>query len=124
MHILLNKKAQFFILTSVVIVIVFYTLSKYINPYSFIDTSKAAENDDVFFFENVKEKAVKTVKISVPLNLENNLGEYDNFVENMASEKGFNLAFGYDVLSDKVDFSMVLTTERSTLTSSFSVNRP
>ncbi len=120
-----NKKAQFFILTTVVIVGVFYTLSKYINPYAFIDTSKAASGGETFFFDNVKEKAMKTVKISPSDdgNLTVNLNNYKNFIEKMASEKGYNFNFNYNVSTTKVDFDMILTSERMTLKSNFTVAR-
>ena len=117
-----SKKAQFFILTTVVIVGVFYTLSQYINPYAFIDTSKAASGSEAFFFDNVKEKAIKTVQISNPDegNLTANLEEYKQFVEKMASDKGYSLIFDYDVdWPNDVDFHMVLTSERMTLKADF-----
>ena len=118
-----SKKAQFFILTTVVIIGVFYTLSKYINPYAFIDTSRAASGSETFFFDNVKEKAIKTVKISLPDdgNLTANLRDYKIFVEKMASDKGYNLNFNYNVSSTKVDFDMILMSERMTLKSNFTV---
>jgi hypothetical protein len=122
---LFNKKAQFFILTTVVIVGVFYTLSKYINPYAFIDTSRTASGTETFFFDNVKEKAIKTVKISLPDdgNLTANLMNYKNFVEKMASDRGYNFNFNYNVSTLKVDFSMTLISERMTLKSNFTVAR-
>lgn len=125
MHNLFSKKAQFFILTTVVIVGVFYTLSKYINPYAFIDTSSAASGSETFFFDNIKEKAIKTVKISLPDdgNLTANLNSYKIFVEKMASDDGYSLNFNYNVSTSKVDFSMILTSERMTLKSNFTVIR-
>ena len=120
-----NKKAQFFILTTVVIVGVFYTLSKYINPYAFIDTSRVVYGSETFFFDNVKDKAEKTVKISLPDdgNLTANLGNYKTFVEKMASDEGYNFNFNYNVSPSKVDFDMILISERMTLKSNFTVNR-
>lgn len=119
-----SDKAQFFILTTVVIVGVFYTLSKYINPYAFIDTSRAASGSETFFFNNVKEKAIKTVNISSPGDLESNLAQYKNFVENMASEKGYRLTFNYTVGADNVGVYMILLSERMTLKSNFSIPIP
>jgi len=119
-----NKKAQFFILTTVVIVGVFYTLSKYINPYAFIDTSKAASGGETFFFDNVKEKAIETVRISNENELRTNLNEYKIFVEKMASDKGYSLNFNYEILITTVDFHMILTSERMTLKTDFTTNRP
>ena len=119
-----SKKAQFFILTTVVIVGVFYTLSKYINPYAFIDTSQAASGSETFFFDNVKEKAIKTVRISNETQLESNLNQYKNFVEKMASDKGYSLSFDYEILATTVDFHMILTSERMTLKADFTEDRP
>ena len=120
----LNRKAEFFILTTVVIVAVFYTLSKYINPYAFIDTSTAAGGGETFFFDNVKEKAIKTVEISNPDHLLDNLNTYKNFVESLASEKGYNMVFTYKNTTSKVDFYMSLTSPKYTLRANFTVPRP
>jgi hypothetical protein len=116
-----SRKAQFFVLTTVVIVGVFYTLSKYINPYAFVDTSRAASGSETFFFDNVKEKAIKTVNISSPGDLESNLARYKNFVENMASEKGYKLIFNYTIGTSDVDINMILVSEKITLKSNFNI---
>ncbi|KYK35689.1 MAG: hypothetical protein AYK18_02890 [Theionarchaea archaeon DG-70] len=118
----LSSKAQFFILTTVVIVGVFYTLSKYINPYAFVDTSKAAVSGETFFFDNVKEKAIKTVKLSNSGNLLSNLQMYKNYVRNLASEKGYNLELYYTNTTTLVNIQMVLTSEKYTLKSNFTVS--
>lgn len=116
-----GKKAQFFVLTTVVIVGVFYTLSQYINPYAFVDTSRAAEGGESFFFDNVKDKAIKTVEISNSSELESNLRNYKNFVEKMASEKGYNLVFYYFNDSSTVYINMVLMSQKQTLKANFTV---
>jgi len=117
-----GRKAQFFILTALVIVGVFYTLSKYINPYAFVDTSKAAGGGEIFFFDNVKDKAIKTIRISDSTNFQNNLREYKNFVENMANEKGYNLVFNYTNDSSTVNIRMVLMSQKVTLKTNFNVS--
>ncbi len=119
----LGNKAQFFILTTVVIVGVFYTLSKYINPYSFIDTSKAVEQGDYFLFDNIHGKAVKTIELSDSDNLNDNLAAYKNFVENMAAENGYILDFNYTIATDKVIIDMFLISEKLTSKSSFTVDK-
>jgi len=126
MHNLSSKKAQFFILTTVVIVGVFYTLSKYINPYSFVDTSQAMIGGEESFFDNVKEKAIKTVNISSTdtNTLKSNLGTYRNFVEQMASDKGYDLSFNYTVETTNVNMRIVLVSQKITLKSNFTVSRP
>ncbi|MCD6226828.1 MAG: hypothetical protein J7J93_03510 [Candidatus Aenigmarchaeota archaeon] len=123
MHNSLGNKAQFFILTTVVIVGVFYTLSKYINPYSFIDTSKAAEQGEYFFFDNIQGKAVKTIELSNPDNLNDNLAAYKNFAENMAAENGYILDLNYTIVTNQVIIDMFMISEKITLKSSFTVDK-
>lgn len=120
-----SRKAQFFILTTVVIVAAFYTLSKYINPYVFVDTSRAGVGSETFFFDNVKDKAIKTVEISLDDDtiLKDNLLEYKNFVERMAGEKGYNLVFNYTVETNTVNMTMVLMSQKYTLKGNFIVER-
>lgn len=124
MHNLSDKKAQIFILTSVVIIGFFFTLSKYINPISFVDTSRSASSEEVFFLDNVKNKAIKTVSISTPSELEDNLEKYKKFTENLAGGKGFKLSFNYFVKNNTVDFNITVTSQRYILKSSFSAVRP
>jgi len=126
MHNLSSRKAQFFILTTVVIVGVFYTLSKYINPYAFVGTSEPVVGGEESFFDNVKDKAIKTVNISSTNTntLKTNLETYKNFVINMSSEKGYDLTFNYTVGTIDVNVSMVLVSQKTTLTSKFTILRP
>ena len=119
-----SKKAEFFILTTVVIVGVFYTLSKYINPHAFIDTSAAVEGKETFFFDNVKEKALKTVEISDRDNVFDNLKTYKNFVETLGSEKGYNMVFTYRNRTSLISFYMTLTSQKYTLKANFSAPMP
>lgn len=119
-----SKKAQFFIMTTVTIVGVFYVLSKYMTPYSFIDTSKAVMGGEAFFLNNVKDKAIKTVEISDRGEVSDNLEVYKNFVQNLAGEKGYNLVFSYWNDTNTVYIDMTLTSPKYTLKSSFTVSMP
>lgn len=118
-----NKKAQFFILTSVIIIGVFYALSKYVNPYSFIDTSVAAQSGEIFFFENVKDKTIKTVEISSPSQLTSNMNTFRTFAQGVAIDKGYTLVYNYNISSTNVNVSMVLSSNKMTLRSDFTVPR-
>ncbi|MEM5792802.1 MAG: hypothetical protein QXY45_00370 [Candidatus Aenigmatarchaeota archaeon] len=120
----LSNKAQFFILTAVMIVGVFFTMSKYINQYSFIDTSKAAEGAEIFMFENIVEKANKTVQISNTDTIDDNLKIYSSFVKNITSERGYILVFDYSIISNKVKFNITLMSEKYTLRKEFTETIP
>jgi hypothetical protein len=72
----------------------------------------------------VKDKTIKTVEISSPIELSQNLGTYKNFVERMASDRGYSFVFNYVVGSDAVNVTMVLISEKMTLKSNFTVSKP
>jgi len=91
-----SRKAQFFVLSAFAIVTVVFFLSQWIEPYTIIDTSSAALREDFFIFNNIKEKAVETVKGSKDCeDLRYNLGEYKSFTENFASMKNLDLNVTY-----------------------------
>ncbi len=121
---LFNKKAQFFILTSVVIIGIFYGLSRYVNPYSFVDTSTAGQGSEIFFFENVRDKTIKTVEISSPLQLSDNVNTFRNYVQTLAIDKGYILVYNYNLSATNLNVSMVLTSNKMVLRSDFTVPRP
>ena len=113
----LSNKAQFFILTTVMVVGVFFTLSKYVNEYSFIDTSESVEGAEVFMFENIKEKAIETIQISNVTNVDARLSSYESFVEKMVADKGYTLEFEYRINSGIASFNMTLMSEKYILNS-------
>jgi len=122
----LSSKAQFFILTAVVFAGFFYTLSKYLTPYSFVDTSKYANSPEIFFFNNIKEKAIKTVQITQqrdPNSLVPNLLAFRSYAQNISRENGYILFFEFDNTTTTVSFNITLSSERMTLSSSFTVRR-
>ena len=97
MHSLLrSKKAQFFLLSAFAIVTIAFFVSKWIEPYTIIDTSSVVLRDEAFIFNNIKEKAVTVINGSKNCeDLFYNLEEYKNFVEDYASKKNYKLDFDY-----------------------------
>jgi|GEM_PF-1045680 len=77
-----SKRAQFFVLTGFVIVGVFYLVSRWLEPYTIIDTSEVAMRDEMFVFNNIKQEALRIVENSKSCeDLANNLDEYNYFIE-------------------------------------------
>ena len=120
----LSNKAQFFILTAVMIIGVFFTMSKYINQYSFIDTSKALEGAEIFMFQNIVEKANKTVQLSNSTTIDENLKKYSSFAKNVTSKRGYILVFDYTIDGDDVKFNITLMSDKYTLTKEFTESIP
>jgi len=125
-----SSKAQFFVLSAFAIVTILFFLSQWIEPYTIIDTSSIPLKEEFFIYNNIKEKAVETVKISKDCeDLMYNLGEYKIFTESFASIKNLNLNVNYYnktvCQDDKLDTYFVITLKSSStyIESSFFVNR-
>jgi hypothetical protein len=81
-------KAQFFVLTGFMIVSVFYLVSRWLEPYTIIDTSAVAVSEEPFIFNNIKQEALDIVAESGSCkDLVNNLEEYKHYVEDYAFRK-------------------------------------
>jgi len=93
-----SKKGQFFVLSAFVIVTILYFISRWMEPYTIIDTSQVALIEEPFIFNNIKEKveyAILGSKNCVELNY--NLEEYKFFVESYAYEKGYDADLNYTI---------------------------
>jgi hypothetical protein len=101
MHSLLrSRKAQFFVLSAFAIVTVIYFISRWIEPYTIIDTSAVVLMEEPFIFNNIVEKANETVYISrSPEELRYNIEEYKQFVEEYALRKNLKITFDISNLS-------------------------
>ncbi|OGI15922.1 hypothetical protein A3K63_01025 [Candidatus Micrarchaeota archaeon RBG_16_49_10] len=117
-------KGQFYLLTAVVIVGFFFLMSKYINPYSFIDSSQAVIDDEIFFFNNLRNQAERVVKLSNDTTLAPNLESFSDIADEVAQEKHYIFSMNYTVRPSDVDFVMALVSEKYSLDSSFTVVKP
>jgi hypothetical protein len=95
MHSLLkSKKAQFFVLSAFAIVSIIYFVSRWMEPYTIIDTSSVVSVEEPFIFNNIVEKANETIYTSKSSDdLQYNIQEYKNFVEGYASSKNLQIIF-------------------------------
>jgi hypothetical protein len=106
-----------------------FFLSRYIEPASIMDISALILKDEVFIFNNIKEKAMETVRISKSCEeLEFNLEEYKMFAEKFAGMGGKLLLsyhllspceFGTEEIPTVVEFNLTLISEDAELTSTF-----
>lgn len=89
-----SKKAQFFVLSAFAIVSIIYFVSRWMEPYTIIDTSSAVSVEEPFIFNNIVEKANETIYISKSSDdLQYNIQEYKNFVQDYASSKNLQIIF-------------------------------
>lgn len=92
------KKGQFFVLSAVAIVTILFFVSRWIGPTTQIDTSTNALSEELFTFDNIKEKTTSVVKNSESCDdLNYNLQEYKNFIDNFAREKNYKIGFTYTI---------------------------
>ena len=91
-----SRKAQFFILAAFAIVSIVYFMARWIEPFTIIDISQIALQEEAFFFNNIKESSIYAVNGSKSCDdLRYNLEEYKHFVESYAIERGYKLDFNY-----------------------------
>jgi uncharacterized protein YpmS len=128
-NLLSYRKAQFFILSAFAIATILYFVSKWIQPAAIIDTSKVALIEEPFIFNNIKEKAIETIKSSKNCEeLKYNLEEYKIFVTRFALERNFKLEFNYSDFFCAANLVIPLTIKLSSpeveINSSFNVTWP
>jgi len=97
-----SRKAQFFIITTITIVTMIFFMSKWMEPYTIIDTSSVVLKEQPFVLNNIVEKADATVAVSSSKDLEYNLQEYMNFVSDYAAKKGFAADTQYQILYENM----------------------
>lgn len=92
-----SRKAQFFILAAFAIVSIVYFMARWLEPFTIIDISQIALQEEAFFFNNIKEKAFEVAAKGTKScdDLKYNIEEYKYFVETYALEKGYDLDFNY-----------------------------
>lgn len=126
----LSRRGQFFIVTAVGIVIIFFAFSRILAPYTIVDTSETVVREEAYFFNNVKEKFVKTVNITLSrvacpptTTLEENLETYVNFTYDAAARKGFKLTVDYTIDDTTCDVyaNMTLSSKEIMMNTTFVV---
>ena len=124
------NKAQFFILSAFVMVTILFVISQFIQPSGIFDTSSAVLMDEIFTFNNIKEKTIELVKISDSCSeLNTNLEEYRQFVESFVTQKNARLVYNFDIsqpCDDSVlttDFYIAIVSPRASADSTFTASK-
>ncbi len=90
------RKGQFFVLTTVAVVTILFFVGRWTGPLTQVDTSEIVLSDELFTFDNIKEKTNTVIKNSENCNeLNYNLQEYKNFIDNFAREKNYKITFAH-----------------------------
>ncbi len=127
-----KKKAQFFVISAVTIVVLLFLVSQWLQPQTIIDASEAVLREETFVFSNIKEKAIATAATSKTCDdLSYNLDEYKNFAEQYVAGKGSKLNFVYSISacslvpqSTTINFEISLKAVDADVSSSFSLKWP
>ena len=126
LNLLKSKKAEFFIISAVVIVMFAFFISRMTEPASIPDTSSVAVMEEPFIFNNIVEKARETVEKAKSCDeLKFNLEEFKIFSENFVGKKGYSLLFNYTIEDSNCDAAtvnfkyIILQSPRITLSKSF-----
>ena len=127
-----GQKAQFFILSALIIVSLAYMVSRWIEPLEIVDTSSVALAEEPFIFNNIKEKAVYAVSGSKSCeDLAYNILEYKRFVEGYTLGKNLKLSLTYSyppcidpTIPIPITFQLSLSSSQMDLSSDFTTFWP
>ena len=82
------KKGQFLIITSLVMVTIFYLVSRWMDPFTIPDTAQIILQEEPFIFNNIKDESLQLVNKSKSCEvLIQNLNEYETYLEDYAFKK-------------------------------------
>jgi len=125
-----GRKAQFFLLSAFVMVAIMFIVSSFIQPSSVFDTSSAVLIDEVYIFNNIKEKAVSVVKLSDGCaDLDGNIDEYRQFVQSFVGQRNARLVFNYTIAQPcsnavmTTNFYVKLTSPRASIDARFTATK-
>ena len=85
----------------------------------FSDTYDPFYGTEVWMFDNIANKAVKTIEISNTTNIASHMSLYKSFVENKTADEGYILNFNYTIDGSQVNVSMYMISETTKLKTSF-----
>lgn len=97
-NILKSKKGQFFVLSSISLIIVLATLMRIFSPTSIVSSSDIIFRNEFFVFENIVGKSIKTVEISKDCEeLKFNLEEFKKLI--LDTYENYYIFFYYKINS-------------------------
>lgn len=126
------RKGQFFVLTAVAIVTILFFVSRWTGPSTQVDTSYIVASEELFTFDNIKEKVSAVVKNSKNCDdINYNLQEYKNFIDSFARDKNYKISFDYILTpsceqfeSAVAEFTLRITSEKVDAKGTFSITWP
>ena len=106
------QKGQFLIITALVMVTVFYLVSRWMNPFTIPDTAEIILQEEPYIFNNIKEESLQLVNKSKSCEeLSQNLDEYKTYIEDYAFKKlivYFDYTLETPCLEDVPDFPILV----------------
>lgn len=105
-----SKKAQFFIISTVIVAVSLASISSFLRVYSAVDLSQISEQKEGDLFINAKGNIKDTLDSCCPDECPRNLKELKRFLEEEAMKRGIGLNITYttSICSKPVNISMNL----------------
>ena len=103
-----------FIITTVAIIFLLLTVSKWLEPTTIPDPSSTVSREEFFLMNNIIEKAEEVVNVSANEELNYSLAEYKSYVTKYMANKGYTLVFNYTInsyLPRRVTFNISLSSQ-------------
>lgn len=107
----MGKKAQFFILGSVIILLVLYNIITALNSNWQTDVSEVQGNDAAIVFKNLENGLNRTINSSDGSNIEKNLDSYLN-AQKIAVGESYNIDTQLNITATNVIANITLSSSR------------
>jgi hypothetical protein len=125
-----GHKAQFFVLSAFVIIVILFVVSQFIQPAGILDSSSAVLIDEGFVYNNIRDKSIEVVKqtetcAELPLNLQ----EYKDFVQRFIAQRNVKVVYNFQVsqpCSESVmstSFYLLIASPRASIDGSFTATK-
>ena len=123
------RKGQFFVLTAVAVATILFFVGRWTGPLTQVDTSSIVLSEELFTFDNIREKTVAVVGNSENCEeLDYNLQEYKNFIRDFGRDKNYKITFKYSIPScgdsAAVRMDLVIISEKVNAQKTFTVDWP
>lgn len=118
-----DKKSEFFIISTVIIVSILISIQGLFSGYSKVDFTKVMRSEEKYLFWNIKNQIIKTSKNSSDcLNLKKKLQEFKLLTEKEMKDRGysFNIVLG-NCVSNEMNVEINLISSDYNLYSNFTV---
>lgn len=114
-----KSKAQFFLISAVIIISIFSTISQYITDYAKVDLTKSYETQELQYISQIKSSLLSTVSAAPCERLDAELNATEGIIKNKLAGHGIVFDAKHTIVGCGVSFSFNITSPKIFSTTDF-----